>query len=134
MSAGIIVPEPKALYLCEGYLSNPNRGLTDLINIFNALRPQSYPYTHPDFVVYSRLAGGLGSVQFFIEIHDASTGQLLGLSNTFTLSFTSRTRTLEMAVTFDSITFAQPNVYTVELHMENRWVCDCTLELLSGGR
>lgn len=130
MSSGVILPVPKALYLCEGYIGYPANGLTDLMNVFNALRPQNYPHEHRDFVVYSRLSGGLGPVQFFVEIRDAATRQFVHVSNTFTLQFHRRTQTVELALTFDAVLFPHPGVYTVELYLENQWSCDCTLELL----
>lgn len=130
MASGVILPVPKALYLCEAYIGYPATGVTDLMNIFNALRPDSYPFTQQDFVVYSRLSGGLGTAQLFIEIHDTYSGDLLGISNTFPLNFPRRTITVELAITFQSITFANPGVYTIELYIENQFSCDCTLELL----
>lgn len=130
MATGIILPVPKALYLCEGYISYPAARLTDLMNIFNFLQPPNYPYFHQDFVVYARLSGGLGQIPFFIEIHDAATQQLVHVSSTFTLSFPDRDRTVELAVTMPRIPFPQPGVYTVELWLNNQWLCDCTLELL----
>jgi hypothetical protein len=130
MSAGIILPVAKSLYLCEGYIGYPKNGLTDLMNIFNALRPKSYPHVHRDFVVYSRLSGGLGAIQFYVEVREAATGQLIHVSNTFTLHFPDRDQTVEMALTFNAVPFAHPGVCTVELYLENQWECDCTLQLL----
>ena len=130
MTTPMILPMAKALYLCEGYITSPSTGKTDLINIFNALRPASYPYRHRDFVVYSRLSGGLGAIPFFVEVHDANNANLIHVSNTLTMTFPDRDQTLELAFTMPNLLFPHSGVYTVELYLDNQWSCDATLKLL----
>jgi hypothetical protein len=66
LSQGVIVPVARSLYLCEGHLGFANRK-TDLVAIFDGIRPPSYPHVHPQFVAYARLSQGLGRVPFFLE-------------------------------------------------------------------
>ena len=58
MSAGVILPVAKALYLCDGHLGFTSRK-TDLMGIFDSIRPDGgYPHIHPSFVVFARLGKG----------------------------------------------------------------------------
>lgn len=127
MSSGIIVPVAKALYLCDGHIGFPG-GKTDLIGIFNTIRPQSYPHLHKDLVVYARLGQGLGQISFFVEIRLATNRQLIHVSNTHTLTFPDRHATVEMVVTMQ-VLFPQAGPYLVELYCENQWVADGAFEL-----
>jgi hypothetical protein len=77
----MIIPVAKALYLCDGHIAFPNCK-TDLMGIFNAIRPIQYPPVHGHFVVFAQLHSGLGQVPFYIDVRMAATGQLVGASNT----------------------------------------------------
>jgi hypothetical protein len=129
LASAIILPVAKALYLCDGYIGYSG-GKTDLLNIYNAIRPTSYPHVQPTLVVYSRLSGGLGQIPFFIEVYYAQTRQLVHVSSTFVQNFPNRDVTVELGLTLPNVRFAQSGVYTVELLMDNQWHCDCTLQLL----
>src|SRR5262245_8553683 len=56
-----IIPAAKALYLCDGCIGFPNQK-TDLIGLFNSIRPMKYPHVQSQFVVFAQLLGGLGQV------------------------------------------------------------------------
>ncbi len=100
----------KTLYFCEGCIGSPATGKTDLIKIFNAIRPESYPHVHRDLVVCSRLSGGLGPVQFFVELRKVNASDLIHVSNTFTLRFPARDHTMELALTCPNILFPEPGI------------------------
>lgn len=127
MPSTLILPVAKALYLCDGHIGFPG-GKTDLVGIFNSIRPATYPHFFKHFVVYARLVQGLGRIPFFIDIRFAATGQLVHLSNTYDLNFPDHTKTVEMVLTMD-IRFPQAGVYLVELYCDNQWVADATLLL-----
>jgi hypothetical protein len=58
------MPVAKSLYLCDGHLDFNSRK-TDLMGIFDSIRPQGgYPHIQPSFVVFARLAQGLGTIPF----------------------------------------------------------------------
>ena len=128
MSQPIILPFPNSLFVCEGCIGFS--GKTDLVNIFNAIHPPGYPYLQKLFVVYARLSQGLGHIPFFVEIHLAKTQQLIHVTNTFTLNFPDRDKTVEMALNMPNIPFPQAGLYLVQLYLDNKWACECTLQLL----
>ena len=77
LSAGVILPVAKSLYLCDGHLGFSS-GKTDLMGIFDSIRPQGgYPHIHPSFVVFARLAQGLGTIPFRVDIRLAAGGQFV---------------------------------------------------------
>src|SRR2546426_9886354 len=77
MSAGVILPVAKSLYLCDGHLGFAS-GKTDLMGIFDSISPQGgYPHIHASFVVFARLAQGLGTIPFWVDIRHAATGQFV---------------------------------------------------------
>src|ERR1700726_3299818 len=77
LSAGVILPVAKSLYLCDGHLGFTS-GKTDLMGIFDFIRPHGgYPHIHPSFVVFARLAQSLGIVPFQVHIRLAATGQFV---------------------------------------------------------
>jgi Family of unknown function (DUF6941) len=128
MSAPTIVPVAQALYLCDGHISFP-RGKTDLMGLFNSIRPAGYPHVQKHFVVFARLLQGLGNVPFYVEIRLASTQQLIHVSSTHTLVFPDRDTLVEMALTMKDVPFPGPGIYLVELYCDAQWVADTTLRL-----
>jgi hypothetical protein len=71
-----IIPAAKALYLCDGCIGFPNQK-TDLIGLFNSIRPNKYPHVQSQFVVFAQLLGGLGQVPCYIDIRYAATDDLV---------------------------------------------------------
>jgi hypothetical protein len=128
VAAGSIVPVASCLYLVDGSLGYPG-GKTDLMGIFNTLRAASFPHVERQFVVYARLTQGLGSVQFHIDIREASTQQLIRTTARNTLRFAHRDQTVEMAMTLVSVRFPRAGTYLVELWCNAQWVGDARLQV-----
>jgi hypothetical protein len=129
LSPSTIIPVAKALYLCDGCIGSPNQK-TDLMGLFNALRPQQYPHTQPQFVIFAQLIGGLGQVPFFFDIRFAGTDQLVHTTTTRLLRFPHRQKVVQLAYTIQSCPFPQAGTYLVELFCDGQWVADTALELL----
>jgi hypothetical protein len=123
-----VVPVAKALYLCDGHIGLPNQK-TDLVGIFNSIRPKTYPHFQKHFVVFAQLIGGLGQVPFYLDVRFAPTGQLVYTSITHVLSFPHRRKTVQMVYTMQGCPFPHPGIYLVEF-CDGQWVTDSTLELL----
>ena len=64
-----ITPVAKSLYLCDGHLGFANQK-TDLIGIFNAIRPSQYPHGSTEFVIFAQLTGGQGQIPFYFDIRN----------------------------------------------------------------
>lgn len=126
--AGVVVPTTKPLLLCEE--TDVEGGMTNLYALFNAIRPQSYPHTHPSFTVFAQLVGGLGEVPFLIDIRRASDDQLVRNTDVRVLRFPDRNTQLQIVVNIEGCVFDTPGVYLVELYCDNTWVADTTLRLL----
>ncbi len=119
----------KALYLCDGHLGFTS-GKTDLMGIFDSIRPQSgYPHIHPSFVVFARLAQGLGTIPFRVDIRLAASGQFVAGTLVQQLVFPDRDTIVNMVVTVKGVCFPQPGIFLVELLLDNQWVADTTVEL-----
>ncbi len=126
---GVILPVAKALYLCDGHLGFTS-GKTDLMGIFDFIRPQGgYPHIHPAFVVFARLAQGLGTIPFRVDIRLAATGQFVAGTLAHQLVFPDRDTVVNMVVTLKGVTFPQPGIFLVELLLDNQWVADTILQL-----
>lgn len=128
MSSASIIPAVRAIYLCDDTIGISG-GKTDLMGLFNSVRPLQYPYRARDFVVFAQFSGGLGQVPFRIDIRFAPNGQLVFLSNVHHLSFPNRSVTVQMVFRVSGCVFAQPGLYLVELFCDNQWVADTTLML-----
>lgn len=123
-----IVPVAKALYLCDyhvGYAS----GKIDLYGVFKAIQPKQYPFRKGPFVCFFQLIGGLGTVNFHIDVRRASDMKVLDWSGTRTLQFPDRDTLVQVAWTFPGCTFGESGLYFVELYCDNTWVTDTTLKL-----
>jgi hypothetical protein len=70
-----IIPVAKGLYLCDGHIAIAKQK-TDLVGIFNSIRPREYPHIQKEFVIFVQLTSGLGRVPFYIDLRFAATGQL----------------------------------------------------------
>jgi hypothetical protein len=129
LSAAVILPVAKSLYLCDGHLGFTSRK-TDLMGIFDSIRPQGgYPHVHPSFVVFARLAQGLGKIPFRVDIRLATSGQFVAGTSVQQLVFPDRDTIVNMVVTVKGVSFPQPRIYLVELLLDNQWVADTTVEL-----
>ena len=84
-----IIPFAKALYLCDGHIGFQNQK-TDLIGLFNAIRPSSYPHRQTQFMIFAKLTGGLGQVPFYIDVTLPQTGQLIHTTQMRLLHFPHR--------------------------------------------
>jgi len=126
---GTIIPVAKTLYLCDGHIAFPNRK-TDLMGIFTAIRPLSYPHIQKHFVIYAQLISGLGLVPFYFDVRFAQTGQLIRTTNTHVLNFPNRDKVIELALTMQGCPFPQPGIYLIESYCNGQWVADTSLELL----
>jgi hypothetical protein len=129
LSAGVILPVAKALYLCDGHLSFTSRK-TDLMGIFDSIRPQGgYSHIHPSFVVFARLAQGLGTIPFRVDIRLAASGPFVAGTSVQQLVFLDRDTIVNMVVTVKGVSFPQPGIFLVELLLDNPWVADTTMEV-----
>jgi hypothetical protein len=129
LAQAVIVPDVKALYLCDGCIGFTNQK-TDLIGLFNSIRPQLYPHTQQQFVIFAQLIGGLGNVPFYVDMRFAANDQLVHTTSTHRLHFPHRKRLVQLAYTIQDCRFAQPGRYLVELYCDGTWVADTTLDLL----
>jgi hypothetical protein len=125
-----VMPVPRSLFLCEAHIGYPD-GRVDLYGIFNILRPDAYPYTLPEFVVFAQLTNGLGTVPFFLEIRRARDDALIRATAVHALFFPDRLTDAPLALTIRNVFFAEPGVYFVSLFCHNSWVGDTTLLLES---
>ena len=129
LSAGVILPVAKSLYLCDGHLAFTSLK-TDLMGIFDSIRPPAaYPYVHPSLVVFARLAQGLGTIPFRVDIRFAASGQFIAGTLVQQLVFSSWDTVVNMVMTMKGVSFPHPGIYLVELLLDNQWVADTTLEL-----
>src|SRR5262245_10442258 len=124
-----ILPVAKGLYLCDGCIGFPNQK-TDIVGLFNSIRPQRYPHVQQQFVIFAQLAGGLGQVPFYFDVRFAPTDQLVHTTTTQTLQFARRDSVVQLAYTIQGCRFAQSGVYLVELFCDGQWIADTSLELL----
>lgn len=129
MSQAAIVPAAKALYLCDGSIGFANQK-TDLVGLFNSIRPRRYPHRQKQFVIFAQLISGLGQVPFYIDIRFAATNQLVHTTTTQALHFPHRQKLVQLVYTIQGCRFAQPGIYLVELFCDGQWVADTTLDLL----
>ena len=93
-----ITPFAKALFLCEGTIGFSNQK-TDIVGLFNSIRPAHYPHVQSQFVCFAQLSGGLGQVPFYFRVRFARTGQLVHLTTVGLLKFARRTQVIQLSVT-----------------------------------
>jgi hypothetical protein len=129
MSLPSIVPAAKALYLCDGAIGFPDQK-SDIMGLFNSIRPEQYPYVHEKLVVFAQLSSGLGQVPFSVDVRYARTGELMHKAKTRMLKFERRSQVIQVSRTINDCPFPQPGVYLIELLCNGVWVADTNLELL----
>jgi hypothetical protein len=129
LAPATIIPVAKALYLCDGHIGFANQK-TDLVGIFNSIRPGKYPHVQKQFEIFAQLLSGLGAVPFYLDVRFAATGQLVNTTNTRVLNFSHRDRVVQLVYTMQNCRFSQPGVHLVELFCDGQWVADTKLELL----
>ena len=78
---------------------------------------------------FARLAQGLGTIPFRVDIRHAASGQFVAGTLVQQLVFPDRDTIVNMVVTMKGVSFPQPGIYLVELLLDNQWVADTTVEL-----
>jgi hypothetical protein len=129
MSQPLIVPVAKSIYLCDGHIGLPNHK-TDLMGLFNAIRPSRYPHVQKQFVTFAQLIGGLGAVPVYIDVRLAANRRLIHTTPTQNLHFPSRKSVIQLAYEIRQCHFPIAGRYLVELFCNGVWVADTTLDLL----
>lgn len=129
MPSRTIIPVVKALYLCDGHIGFPNQK-TDLMGIFNAMRPSSYPHVRSQFVIFAQLTASIGKVPFYFDITFAPTGQQVHTTPVRDLIFPRRDKIIQLALTICGCHFPSAGNYLVELFCDGQWTADTTLALL----
>jgi hypothetical protein len=124
-----ITPIAKALYLCDGVIGFSNQK-TDIMGLFNSIRPAHYPHVHGRFVAFAQLSGGLGQVPFFFEVQFAATGKVVYSTTARILTFSRRDQVQQLTVTLPNCPYSQPGVYLVELIGNGQCLADVALDLL----
>jgi hypothetical protein len=119
----------KSLYLCDGHLGIANQK-TDLIGLFNSIRPSTYPHVHERFVIFCQLIGGLGQMPFYFDITFAKTEQRIHTTKTSILTFERREKLIQLAFTMQNCQFPMPGTYLVEFYVGGQWISDTRLDLL----
>ena len=100
------------------------------MGIFDSIRPQAgYPHIHPSFVVFARLAQGLGTIPFRVDIRLAASGRIVAGTSVQQLVFPNRDAIVNMVMTMKGVSFPQPGIFLVELLLDNPWVADTTMEV-----
>ena len=100
------------------------------MGILDSIHPQGgYPHIHPSLVVFARLAQGLGTIPFRVDIRLAATGQFVAGTLVQQLVFPGRDKIVNMVVTMKGVSFPQPGVFLVESLLDNQWAADTTVEL-----
>jgi hypothetical protein len=125
----VILPVAKSLYLCDGHVGFTS-SKTDLMGIFDSIRPQGgYPHIHPSLVVFARLAQGLGTIPFRVDIRPGASGQFVAGTLVQQLVFPDRDTIVNIVLTMKGVSFPQPGYFLVELLLDNPWVADTTVNL-----
>lgn len=122
-----IIPVAKALYLCEE--TDVEGGSINLYALLGALRPPSYPYTHPSFTCFAQLLGGFGRLSCYVDVRRADDLQLVRNTNVVLLDFPDRTTLRQVAINVEGCVFESPGLYLIELYCDNTWVADTVLLL-----
>jgi hypothetical protein len=126
--ASAIVPVAQPLMLCEEI--DVEGGMVNVYGLFNALRPQSFPYTRELLCVFAQLRGGLGELSVRFEILRARDEFSIRTSEIHRLRFERRTQLLRLWVQIEHVVFEEPGVYLVQLFCDDTWVADVSLEVL----
>ena len=129
MSQKLIIPVAKALYLCDGAIGLANQK-TDMVGLFNSIRPEHYPHLHPQFVAFAQLSGGRGQIPFYFDVRFAATDQLVHTTTARLLNFARRDQVVQLSYTLPGCRFTQPGVYLVELFCNGQCVADVKVDLL----
>ena len=77
------------------------------MGIFDSIRPQGgYPHIHSSFVVFARLAQGLGTIPFRVDIRLAASGQFVAGTHVKQLVFPDRDTIVNMVLTMKGVCFS----------------------------
>ena len=125
----MILPFAKSIYLCDGCIGYPG-GKTDIMGLFNSVRPSAYPHTLSTFVVFAQLTGGLGRVPCYVDIQYPAASQLVRTTYLKMLPFPHRKSVVQLAFTIQDCVFNRPGVYLVELYCDAQLIADVSFELI----
>jgi hypothetical protein len=83
-------PKCKAILLCDQVIVDALTGKLSIIGIFEQFNVASYPVTTAPCTAFLQMTDGIGDYAITLEIHDLTTGTILGRAQGPTIVFPNR--------------------------------------------
>jgi hypothetical protein len=132
--AAPVAPVPKAIYLCDDVIEDPETRKLHVLGVFNSIRPAAgsdFPYSLDRLCVVVQFADGLGEVPVHVEVVESATNTVAFTSPRRVLRFSNRQQTVYACLRVTQCGFPRPGLYIVELYCQDAFVDDRELRLLT---
>ena len=125
------LPLAKAILLCEDKLDGPaNTGNIHLMNVFSAIRPESFPHVKPQICVFLQLTDYRGEGGGNIIIRQADSETIVYFGSEHQIEFLDRRQLKWVLFKCPDCRFPAPGVYWVEFHFKGELVVDQVLNVI----
>jgi hypothetical protein len=121
------MPLGKIVYVCNDVVVDQGTGMLDILGAFNALRPPdgaNYPFHLDHLCVFAQLAGGLGPTIIEAKVVDASTGDEVFGSPSYTVNFPGGNVVVTILIRLLDCPFPGPGTYLVQLFCHGHFIDD----------
>ena len=130
---GSVKPLGKIVYVCDDVFHDPANGKMNVVGAFDAIRvpPEGeYAFVLDRLCVLAQFAGGRGEIPFRAVIVDASTGDEVFGSPTYSVTMPGGHVVVTLLIRLEDCPFPNPGTYLVQLFADGEFVDDRRLTLI----
>ncbi|MDA1195293.1 MAG: hypothetical protein O2894_08915 [Planctomycetota bacterium] len=109
------LPVVKAFLVCDQIIQDAQTGKISLIGLFQDLRADRFPATHPSLWIYTSLTNARGAYTFEIQLVDVANSTVLGKGTPPTIQIPGPLETAEMCAQLGNLQLPRPGTYEFQL-------------------
>src|SRR5208337_2191627 len=127
------LPYVVAMVLCNTITLELGSNSITLHGCFSAISAMSFPAVHPRMAVYVALTNGRGNVPFRLSLVHSEGDIRPVFEVQGTIPFPDPLATVELRFPIPPVSFAQPGVYFLQMHVSNQFLMERRLLVMQVG-
>ena len=127
-------PLAKTVFLCDEVVRDAAKNKVSILNMFDTVRlraDDSFPYHLRKICVFAECSDGLGPFTFYVEIERTSTEAAVYRSQSHTVTFTDRLKSVKISIRLTNCIFPEPGEYNVQLYCNTTVIGDRILHIIA---
>jgi hypothetical protein len=128
-----VLPNCRAILLCEKVIKDAISGTISLIGIFTRLGVTQFPGRTTPFYLFAQLAHGMvGEYELTMEVQDDREATVIGRSQPLPLRFSYRREVIDVIIPLPPVVLEHPGSYSVAVFADGNEVGFASFDTPSG--